>query len=156
MATAETIKRMAESLSSKNQTTDPFAIAEDLGIELRYAELGDLNGFYTILHRIPYIVINGDLDRTTATIVCAHELGHDRLHKRYAYSHILNEYEMYRINTKTELEANTFAAHLLISDECIPVLESYNYDMKKTAAMLRTTPELLEIKISQTPDNLFY
>lgn len=152
MPNAKYIKKTVEQLISAYKTSNPFRLAEALGIEIKFCKLGSLKGLYTVQHNIPYIVINIDLDSTTANIICAHELGHDRLHKRLAHSRILNEYEMYLINTKSELEANTFAAHLLISDEALDVLKDYNYNIYETAAILGTTPELLEIKINHTPD----
>ena len=152
MPNAKYIKTTAEKLISAYDTNNPFRLAEALGIQVKFCKLGSLKGLYTVQHRIPYIVINTDLDRTTSNIICAHELGHDRLHKRFAYSHVYNEYEMYLISTKSELEANTFAAHLLISDDALELLKYYEYNIYQTAAILGTTPELLEIKINHTPD----
>ena len=101
------IKRRAEKLREAYGTENPFIIAEGLGIVVLFRNIGSLKGFYTIEKRIPYIVINSSLDEYTAKVVCAHELGHDRLHKRLARNGMLNEYELYLVNTKTELEANT-------------------------------------------------
>ncbi len=148
MQVSKRIHRLAETLSLTYETSDPFIIAKALGVQIRHRSLGNLKGFYTVQHNIPYIVINSDLDYGTARIICAHELGHDRLYRKLARSRMLNEFEMYLINTKAELEANIFAAHLLINDDAAVWIERYNYDLTSAAAMLRTTPELLQIKLS--------
>lgn len=144
------IKRRAEKIREAYGTENPFIIAEGLGIVVLFRNLGSLKGFYTIEKRIPYIVINSSLDEYTAKVVCAHELGHDRLHKRLARNGMLNEYELYLVNTKTELEANTFAAHLLISDKDLSrARKEMNGSLVigEAAVILGTTPEILEIKL---------
>lgn len=141
------IYKLAKELSKKYETSDPFVIAKSLDIQIKHMALGTLKGFYIVQHNIPYIVINSDLDYITSHIICAHELGHDRLHRKLAKGHMLNEFEMYLINTKSELEANTFAAHLLINDDDALQIQKYNYDLTSAAAMLKTTPELLQIKL---------
>ena len=144
------IKRRAENLREAYGTKNPFIIAEGLGIVVLFRNLGSLKGFYTIEKRIPYIVINSSLDEYTAKVVCAHELGHDRLHKRLARNGMLNEYELYLVNTKTELEANTFAAHLLISDKDLSRARKEmngSLVLGEAAVILGTTPEILEIKL---------
>ncbi len=148
MQTDKRIHKIVKSLSLTYETSDPFIIAKALGIQIRHKALGNLKGFYTVQHNIPYIVINRDLDYATARIICAHELGHDRLHRKLARSHILNEFEMYLVNTKSELEANTFAAHLLITDGAGAWMRKYNYDLLTAASILCTTPELLRIKVA--------
>lgn len=150
MQVSKKIHRLAEVLSLTYETSDPFIISKALGIEIKHLSLGNLKGFYTVQHNIPYIIINKDLDYGTARIICAHELGHDRLHRKLARSRILNEFEMYLVNTKTELEANTFAAHLLINDDAILWVRKYGYDLPSAASLLNTTPELMEIKLADT------
>lgn len=141
------IKKLAEDLSRSYETTDPFILAKALEIEVRFADLGSLKGFYVIQHRIPYIVINNSLNYDTARIVCAHELGHDRLHKSIAKQQMFNDFELYLVNNKAELEANIFAAHLLIDDSGIELIKKNGYSLDEAAAILYTTPELLEIKL---------
>ena len=144
------IKRQAEKLRETYGTNDPFLLAKEFDIVVMFRELGSLKGFSTVKNRIPYIVINSSLDEYTAKIICAHELGHDRLHKRLARNGILNEYELYLVNTKTELEANTFAAHLLVSDKDIMRARKEmngNFVLGEAAVILKTTPEILEIKL---------
>ncbi len=152
MQVSKRIHHIAETLSLTYETSDPFIIAKALGIQVKHRALGNLKGFYTVQHNIPYIVINSNLDYGTARIICAHELGHDRLHRKLARSHMLNEFEMYIINIKAELEANTFAAHLLINDDALVWIQTYGYDIISAASILQTTPELLKIKIADSTE----
>ena len=71
-------------LQKKLHTKDPFEAAKNLGIHVLYRNLNNLKGFYTLRCRERYIVINEALPQNEQKIVCAHELGHDRLHRHFA------------------------------------------------------------------------
>ena len=61
---------------------DPFAIAENLGIEVIYCNhFGPLKGMYRVVKRCRFIFINNALSERMQKIVCAHEIGHDQLHQ---------------------------------------------------------------------------
>ena len=47
-------------------------------------------------------------------IVCAHEIGHDRLHRALAKKHGLQEFVLYDMATKPEYEANIVATEILL------------------------------------------
>ncbi|NLL63247.1 MAG: hypothetical protein GX241_03250 [Ruminococcaceae bacterium] len=89
------IKRVAEKLVEKYGTSDPFQICAALDIEVRYSHLGSLSGYYCVMHRIPYIVLNSTLNSVSSRIICAHELGHDRLHRRLARGGILTDFDIF-------------------------------------------------------------
>lgn len=95
---------------------DVFETAENSGANVWYKPLGGLKGFYLCENGKRYIVINEELDETMARVVCAHELGHDMLHRDLAVGGI-RENTMFLSGNKTEREANIFAAELLISDK---------------------------------------
>ena len=66
----------------KSKTRNPFVIAEDNGIMLLFdANLKNLKGMYTIIKRNRIIIINDNMPEQMQNIVCAHELGHDALHR---------------------------------------------------------------------------
>lgn len=95
-----------------------FATAENSGAIVWERELGGLKGFYLFENGFRYIVINEELDRITKVVVCAHELGHDMLHRELSADGI-RENTLFLSSNKTEREANLFAAEVLISDEGI-------------------------------------
>lgn len=95
-----------------------FDTAENSGAVVWERPLGELKGFYLFENGFRYIVINEDLDKVTKAVVCAHELGHDMLHRELSEGGI-RENTLFLSSNKTEREANLFAAEVLISDKDI-------------------------------------
>ena len=138
----------AQKLIRKFKTRDPFELIKDLGIELMFDDsFSKLKGFYTIMNRQPYIVINSNLSDYKMRIVAAHELGHHALHRKTASKKIMQEFELYDMTVRTEYEANCFAAELLISDEDIVELIEQGYDMEQISSILGTDINLVGIKL---------
>ena len=108
------IVRRAQSLVKRCGTRDPFEIAEHLGVEiLTVGSLKQLKGFYRVIKRNRFIFLNDKNPPQMNRIVCAHELGHDQLHREFAASNTLQEFMLYDMNSIQEYEANVFAANLL-------------------------------------------
>ncbi len=105
---------------------DIFETAANSGANVWVRQLGGLKGFYLFENGSRYIVINEDLDKVMKAVVCAHELGHDMLHRELSEEGI-RENTLFLSGNKTEREANLFAAEVLISDEDIlGGIEEYN------------------------------
>ncbi len=120
--------------------------AENTGAKVWFRPLGSLKGFYVYEQGTPYIIINDVLDEQTAKVVCAHELGHDILHRELALGGI-REGTLFLSNNKTEREANLFAAELLLSDKAVLSELQYNSDPVTAAYNLDIPVELLEYKL---------
>lgn len=104
-------------LIQKYGTNNPFELADAMNITIFYEDLGTINGYYNKPLRMKQIHINYNLDERMQKFTCAHELGHAILHPNASTPFL-------RANTflsvdKMEIEANTFAAELLIPDELI-------------------------------------
>ena len=66
-------------------------------------------------------------------IVCAHELGHDQLHRKLAQANSLHEFTLYDMTTRPEYEANIVAAEILIdNDELLDYIYNYHYSAMDT------------------------
>nr|DAO61204.1 MAG TPA: IrrE protein [Caudoviricetes sp.] len=63
------------------------------------------------------IFLNEDLEEHERTLVMAHELAHSIMHRKENCYFIRNKTLL--LSSKIEIEANTFAAELLIPDELI-------------------------------------
>jgi Zn-dependent peptidase ImmA (M78 family) len=104
----ELIKRIVK----KFKTNCPFTIAEKLNIDVWKADLGEsTRGYYFRTMKRKYIAIHEDLPNDWARFVCAHEIGHDQLHKGfglYSFEHttLFNP-------GRLERQANRFAVLLL-------------------------------------------
>lgn len=101
-----------QKLVRKFKTNDPFEIARGLNILVRYAEFDEgTRGLYYRKLRRRFIVIHNGLDEHWQRVVCAHELGHDRLHPGLS-RFWLDEHTFFNTG-KYERQANQFALKLL-------------------------------------------
>ena len=116
---AEQLSKVGSDLVRRCGTRDPFQIANALGINVMddCENLGSLKGMYCIVKRNRFIFLNKDLSPQMKRIVCAHEIGHDRLHRALAKKHGLQEFVLYDMATKPEYEANIVAAEILLDSD---------------------------------------
>lgn len=136
----------AEEILNEFGGGDIFETAENSGARVWFRELGSLKGFYVFVNDCRYIVINEELDDITGAVVCAHELGHDMLHRELSEGGI-RENTLFLENNKTEREANLFAAEILISDsEILEGIADYN-DLQTLAAEMCMPVELIDFKL---------
>ena len=82
---------------------------------MRFADLGDYtHGIYCCELRRRFIVINSNLTSFWQRFICAHELGHDQLH-RGLNRFFLDELALQNAN-RYERQANMFAVNLLLAN----------------------------------------
>lgn len=105
------IKNKVNRLIQKYNTNDPFELAQLLGIEVLYENLGDVLGYYSNTFRIPVIHINNNLDVKLQRFTCSHELGHAFLHHD-TNTTFLKSKTLFSTD-HLEVEANIFAIELL-------------------------------------------
>lgn len=89
---AEQLALVGSRLVKRCGTRDPFEIAADIGVEVMFCDnFGPLKGMYRVIKRNRFIFINNQLSEQMQRIVCAHELGHDQLHRNLAKDNPLRE-----------------------------------------------------------------
>ena len=94
-----------------------MALAQELGIHVEFADdYKDLLGMYFNRWHHRFIFLNSRLDEDWLPMVLAHEIGHDQLHRELAKTG-LQEFELFRMSSRTEYEANAFASHLLLDND---------------------------------------
>ena len=138
------IKDYVATLTKRYCTADPFSLAEQLNIIVFNVPLGELQGFYMYLKKHRTIFLNSDIEDTDLRrVVLAHEIGHAVLHTK------INSYFMRKstfLNTsKYEIQANRFAAELLIPDELIE--KNPGMTAAQIANLAHVTPELIDYKL---------
>jgi len=134
-------------LVHKFGTRDPFKIAEELGIKVMFVDdFKELKGVYRVIKRNRWIFINSNLSEWMQKVVCAHELGHDQLHRHLATGDGLMEFVLYDMASRPEYEANVLAAELLISDDEILEHIQNGYDSQQIACMMETDINLVALK----------
>lgn len=112
------ISNAVNQLCKKHNTKDPFELANCLNINVFYHDLHEeINGFYKYEKRNKFIAINSNLSSTMQRAVCAHELGHAILRPQ-ANTPFLRRNTFLSVD-KLEIEANIFAALLLIDEKTI-------------------------------------
>ena len=110
------IKLRVKNLEKKYGTRDPYKLCKRLKINIIYMDLGEIKGIYKKVVTNKFIVINENLDEFCQKVVLAHELGHAILHHSKEIQ-ALKDYDLFpRFSNQIEVEANTFAAELLIDD----------------------------------------
>ncbi|WP_295631990.1 ImmA/IrrE family metallo-endopeptidase [uncultured Mitsuokella sp.] len=128
---------------------DMLTLAKDLGICVEFADdYKHLLGMYFNKWHHRFIFLNSRLDEDWLPMVLAHEIGHDQLHRELAKTG-LQEFELFRMNNRTEYEANAFAAHLLLDSD-----EVYHYvrageDVASISQRMHTNINLMLIKMRE-------
>ncbi|PED36900.1 hypothetical protein CON24_17330 [Bacillus cereus] len=123
------IKEYVLNIVAKYQTIDPFEIARQKNIIVLFEDLGNTLGFYNTYKRFKFIHINNQIDENAQRFVCAHELGHALLHPK-ANTPFLRNQTFFSVN-RLEIEANTFAVELLLSDEIISTYQHTNLSIQE-------------------------
>lgn len=91
-------------------------------------------------------MINENISEEMQTVICAHELGHDRFHQHLAKNNPIKEFALFDITSKPEREANLFIAELLIPDESIMCLVKVDCTYSSIAAQLNVPIEIVDFK----------
>jgi Zn-dependent peptidase ImmA (M78 family) len=108
--------KIVNRLVRKHNTTDPFKIAAFININVQFLDLpGNCRGYYLRTLRRRFIAINQNLSEVWQRVICAHELGHDQLHR--GMSRFFLDERSFFVAGRYETEANEFAVRLLLHNE---------------------------------------
>lgn len=147
----ETIYQKAAKVIKRCETRDSLQIADMLGIYVHPVDgLTELLGMYTYRYKERHILLNSNMDELLTQMVCAHEIGHDILHRQQAKSGMgLQEFTLFDMRSEMEYEANAFAAHLRIRDEDLTELLREGYDVVQISSALEVNVNLTLIKLNE-------
>ena len=139
-----------QSLITKYKTRNPIEVIQRLNIKLEVINnTKDLLGMYRVIERNRYIFISSEAGYLK-NIILAHELGHDQLHRATMGKGACFHESINRTNTSIyELEANIFAAHLLIDDDKIISLIKDGHCDKSLAYEFSVDTNIVTIKIGE-------
>ncbi len=151
MSQYETITARVQELIRKYGTRDPFVLAKELGIEVIWSdEWTKLKGMYFYMKRRRFICLNSNLDEQMKKIVCAHEIGHDQLHRHLAKEKALQEFMLYDMTSRPEYEANVFAASVLLDDDVmLRLIYENHYDAQQIACAMNSDINLVALKAAE-------
>lgn len=106
------MEKTIQKLIRRSRTTCPFRICADIGIHVRFHDLGQgTRGLYYKKLRRRFIVVHSGLTPEWQRFICAHELGHDRLHS--GMNRFFTDEHSFFTPGKYERQANRFAIKLL-------------------------------------------
>lgn len=140
------IFEFTQRIVKRYRTNNPYEIADTLGISINYKPFTSLKGMYYIVDRCAFITLNDSLDETMEKVVLCHEIGHHLLHRHLA-SKAFQEFSFYDMSSKPEMEANIFAANMLIDDDELDSLAREGYPSSQIARMLYVPHPMLLIKM---------
>ncbi|MDO5048010.1 MAG: ImmA/IrrE family metallo-endopeptidase [Anaerococcus sp.] len=143
------IYRDAKDIIKTYKSRDPREILEQMGVHLiAFKSDTKLLGMYKVIRGISFIFYNPFVDERIINMVFAHELGHHIFHKDEASDSMI-EYELFDINSEMELQANIFAAHLLLDENRLieDVKEGYTYN--QLASMYDVNVNLMIFKLNE-------
>ena len=143
----ERIHKMAQSLVKKAGSRNPFVIADENSIFIKYInDFKKLKGMYMIIKRNRFIFINTNLSEQLQKVVCAHEIGHDILHRAYVDG-AFHESSLFDTRNGFEYEANIFAAEIMLDDDIVESLAKEGISENDMASMLGVDRNIVELKL---------
>ncbi len=124
------LKNITAGLIEMYQTNNPFELCDYLNIKIIRSNLGsEIKGFFQrTVEGYEIIHINSKLNDNESKYICAHELGHAIMHTDLSLQFFIEN--PLQIKSKYEIQADKFAAELLIPDN----LESYECELEGMTA----------------------
>lgn len=135
------------------RTRDPYELADLLGVTVmpRNNFLRQKGAFSIVAGR-SFIFINANLSAELQRLVCAHELGHALLHREIALSGgAMLEFDLLDAAGRCEVEANTFAAALLLDDEELRERLHDGEDIQSIARAMGVHVDLILLRLQTMP-----
>ncbi len=134
------ITKTVQNLVSEYGTNDPFELADALSILIMPSKA--IKGCTMNLLGYPVIFLGEDLNDFERRYVCAHELAHNVLHDIKQYDLLIHS--TFFNEDKVEVEADIFAAELLISDDVS--IKYPGFTLEQVAASENVPLELVKLK----------
>ena len=144
------IYKKANDLVQRYGTRNTLILSKDIGIDVVSVNcFNTLLGMYTYKWKHRAMFLNDRMDEYLTQMVAGHEMGHDIYHRDLAKNDGLREFELFRMHSPTEYEANAFAAHVLIdTDECLEYARG-GYDVVQMARAMNSEINLMLIKLQE-------
>ena len=161
-------EELLKRLGIHSNPTPVEKIAKSLGAVVRFSPLDEeLCGMIYIKDDVPIIGINSLHHPNRQRFTIAHEIGHLELHKTFltASVHVDKKFPIMMRGVvaaqgtdRKEIEANTFAAHLLIPETLLAqLMEGKTFDidddkpLEELAKKFRVSRQMLEFRIGKLP-----
>lgn len=151
MARSSSLKRAEEvvnKLLADYNLRDPEKLCKELGLTIYDCpDFQDLKGMYACISGRPCIFVKADLSTSMRKVILAHELGHHLLHNDILGDlAIVQDHSFFDMSSLPELEANLFAAELLLDDANFLDLAKRGLSLEQLAGAFEMPVELMQVK----------
>ena len=147
----KTIKGFRKDINSfcNKSYSDPYRIAEELGINILYRDFKKQRGAYKVILKNRFIFLQNGLHPVIEQIVLWHEIGHDMLHRQEAsLNGGFQEFNIFDMReNRMEYEANVFAAQASLPDDTIIEYIKDGYDIQQIAKAMHSDINLIALKV---------
>lgn len=137
------VKAIVALVVEKYRTRSPYELASLMNIQVHESELGKIRGYYIKAYRVKQIYLNCDLNRHDKEYVLSHEIGHATMHPDINTPFL--QKNTYLSVSRLEIQANKFAAELLIPDSLL--LEYWQYSVEQIARLTGYREELIRLRL---------
>lgn len=139
------MKNFVKGLLEKYITNDPFELCTYLDIQIVKEDLGkQIYGYLQRVEDIVIIHINNSISYPLQRYCCAHELGHALLQPNLSIGFFIENPLL--IKNRAELEADRFAAELLIQENDIDKDLLRSMSLNQISSFFGVPCELVEYK----------
>lgn len=138
------IKKIVKRLIKKYNTDNVYELINILKIKLFELPFEEEIGMYRFLKNNKVIIISENLDEITKKFILTHELGHAILHRKENCFYL--KHNTFTKVSTYEVEANRFAAELLIDDEELKTCIENGYTKEQMASYFQVPVGLVEYK----------
>lgn len=145
----------ADRIMARFGTRCPFELCSALNIVLRNVELPDpVKGFYVDILEQPFIYLNNGLSDEEKRVILAHEMGHALLHSKQNSLYLRSA--TYIVVSRYELQADMFAAHILLDDHLFDEVRSGLDTLEKISAYSAVPLPYVQLKWDYLSGQIYY
>lgn len=140
------IKNIVEKLIKRYKTNNVYELISILNIKVFELPFEQEIGMYRFLKNNRVIIISQNLNEITKKFILSHELGHAILHRKENCFYL--KHNTFSKVSSFEIEANKFAAELLIPDKELNSCIENNFTVEQTASYFKVPVELIRYKLN--------
>ena len=138
------IKNIVEKLIKQYKTNNVYELISILNIKVFELPFEQEIGMYRFIKNNRVIIISQNLNEITKKFILSHELGHAILHRKENCSYL--KHNTFSKVSSFEIEANKFAAELLIPDDELNICIENNFTIEQASQYFKVPIDLIKLK----------
>ena len=138
------IKNIVEKLIKQYKTNNVYELISILNIKVFELPFEQEIGMYRFIKNNRVIIISQNLNEITKKFILSHELGHAILHRKENCFYL--KHNTFSKVSSFEIEANKFAAELLIPDDELNICIENNFTIEQASQYFKVPIDLIKLK----------